>query len=250
MVRWLLLAIVAGAICASATAGDTTEATFTATIIAVRAGSGDAGPVEIDLRVDVAERGVAGPGQVARVRCAADQRPQNHPRLGLGDQLRVTAALAPASRVAGIDFAGAAAGPMEYLGRGELLRPGENATIDRGSREARVLVKLLAPLGPECHRETAGLLIALAEKHPDKLRVQIFDMFSAPGRAEMAREGLNCATVLVNNRHDFQLREGDRVRKVQFVHRPNAAGSSYHSEDVVTIVTREIARLYPEKKRD
>ena len=253
MVRWLLLgAIVACAICSSAIAGDTAQEKFTATIVAMRAAaaSGDAEAVEIDLRLDVAGTGMTGPGQLARVRCAADQRPQDRPRLGLGDQLRMTAELAPSPDTDGIDFAGAAAGPIEYLGRGELVNPGENPTIDRGSPKAKVLAKLLAPLAPDCHKKTSGLLVALATQHPEKLRVQIFDMFSPGGRAEMNRERLNCATVLVNNRHDFQIKVGDRVRKVQFVHRPNMPNSTYASEDVVTVITREIARLYPDDKKE
>ena len=253
MVRWVLLvAIVACAVCANAIAGDATQAKFTATIIAMRAvtGSGDADPVETDLRVDVAENGIARPGQLARVRCTADQRPQNHPRLGLGDQLRMTAELSPAPGADGIDFAGAAAGPIEYLGRGEFVNPGEKPVTDRGSPKAKVLVKLLAPVGPECHQKTSALLVALATQHPDQLRLQIFDMFSPAGRAEMTRERLNCATVLVNNRHDFQIEESDRLREVQFVHRPNAPNSSYQSEDVVTVVTREIARLYPGENKE
>jgi len=249
MGRWVLpVAVVACVLCGNAIAADTIQAKFTATVIAMRAVAdpGKADLFELDLRIDTAEKELIPAGNIARVRGASDQRPQNSPRLGLGDQVQMAAELAPSRDTDGIDFAGAA-GPIEYLGRGEFINPGENPTLDRGSPKAKVLAKLLAPLAPDCHQKTAGLLVALAAQHPEKLRVQIFDMFSAAGGAEMNRERVNCATVLVNNRHDFQLEEGDRLRKLQFVHRPNMPNSTYASEDVVTVITREIARLYPDE---
>ena len=133
-----------------------------------------------------------------------------------------------------------AVGQLEKLGRGELVKPGNSPTIELGSPQAKVLVKMLAPLQTECHQKTMELLKELAAREPDRLRVQIFDMGIPEVRAEMMRERLQCATVLVNNREEFTLGE----RKVTFSHRPNEGRSTYQSEDVILVVEQEIARLY------
>jgi hypothetical protein len=135
---------------------------------------------------------------------------------------------------------------LKVLGRGELIRPGEGAAADLGSPEAKILVKMLAPMRPECHRETANLLKALAQREPERVRVQLFDMASPAGRVEMQREGLSCATVLVNNRYEFVLAGPEGERKVALWHRANSPQASYNSADAVAVVEQEIKRLYPE----
>ena len=134
----------------------------------------------------------------------------------------------------------------KVLGRGELIRPGEGAAADLGSPKAKVLVKMCAPLRPECHRETANLLRALAQREPERVRVQIFDIGNPAGRAEIQREGLSCATVLVNNRYEFTLAGPEGERQVALWHRPNSPRASYNSVDAVAVVEQEIRRLYLE----
>ncbi len=153
----------------------------------------------------------------------------------------------------------AAQAPM-LLGRGELLRPGRNAAFDSNAPKARVLVKMLAPL-TDCHAKTVELLKELAAREPERVRVQIFDTRTPSGRDEMRSERLNCATVLVNNRYEFEIGEpfdfaqGKPAgkpstqpagkRKVYLHHRPNDSQSPYNSEDVITVVEQELRRLYP-----
>lgn len=134
----------------------------------------------------------------------------------------------------------------KVLGRGELIRPGEGAAADLGSPKAKILVKMCAPLHTECHIETANLLKALAQREPERVRVQLFDMRSRAGRGEMQREGLRCATVLVSNRYEFTLAGPEGERRVTLWHRPNTPQASYNSVDVVAVVEQEIRRLYPE----
>ena len=135
-------------------------------------------------------------------------------------------------------------GEVEVLGRGEFVNPGQNPTLDLGSPEAKVLVKLLAPLQHECHQKTVELLKELAAREPERVRVQVFDMADREGmgRKEMLRERTMCATVLVNNRYEFTLGE----RKVVLSHKPNEPKSTYNSEDVIAVVEQEIKRLYGE----
>jgi hypothetical protein len=130
------------------------------------------------------------------------------------------------------------------LGRGECIRPGEGAVIDMGAPKARILVKMFAPLQTECHMKTADLLKSLAEREPDRVRVQIFDMATPAGREEMQKEGLTCATVLINNRYIFTIQTPTGPRKVALHHRPNDPRATYNSEDVITVVEQELKRLY------
>ena len=160
----------------------------------------------------------------------------------MGDQVRAT--LQPPKEVGGIVWT---AEGLEMLGRGELVKPGEGAAADLGSRDAKVLVKMFAPLGrAECHQKTAELLTELAERDGERVRVQIHDMTQAAGREEMQRERIRCATVFVNNRFVFTLEGTEGTRRVVLSHNPNEPQSTYKSEDVIAVAEQEIARLYPE----
>jgi hypothetical protein len=165
---------------------------------------------------------------------------------GPGDQVRAGLRLEEAKAEAGWWVVG----DPEVLGRGEFLNPGKEATEDLGSPDAKLLVKMLAPMGPECHQITAALLRELAERDPDRVRVQIFDMARPAGRMEMNRERLKCAAVLVNNRFEFVLGEEGDESKVELWHKPNTAKSTYNSEDVIAVVERELARTYPAEETE
>ena len=163
--------------------------------------------------------------------------------VGLGDQVRVgysSGVLGQLTSVAPLWLAES----VTRLGRGEFLNPAAKASVDLGSPDAKVLVKMFAPLGIACHQATVDLLKQLAGEEPQRLRVQLFDMHVPAMVAEVNRERLSCATVLVNNRYQFTIREGGKERKVEMTHRPNAERSTYNSEDVPVVVRQEIARIY------
>jgi len=182
-------------------------------------------------------------GQVIALEYAATASPRaKAPGVGYQIQAKISAEAAAKGKA----LRWVAEETSKVLGRGEMIRPGEGAVADLGSPEAKVLVKMCAPLRPECHRETANLLKALAEREPERVRVQLFDMGSPAGRAEIQREGLSCATVLVNNRYEFTLAGPEGERKVALSHRPNSPQASYNSADAVAVVEQEIERLYPE----
>ena len=162
--------------------------------------------------------------------------------IGLGDQVRATIAQTPA------EPASWSVEKITRLGRGEFVNPGEKASIDLGAPDAKVLVKMFAPLGIACHQPTVDLLRELAAAEPKRLRVQIFNVRDPATVGEANRERLTCATVLVNNRYQFTIPGGDKERKVEFTHKPNTEMSTYNSEDVPVVVRREIERIYgPEK---
>jgi hypothetical protein len=199
--------------------------------------------VQVSLRIDSVETqgSAVDPGTVVALRYRPDQVPERTP-LGLGDQIR--------ANVRGDGEAGedvlVATQALELLGRGEVVNPGEGAVFDQGSPQAKVLVKMLAPLAPACHQETARLLRELAAREPERVRVQIFDLSGPAGRQEANRERLHCATVLVNNRYQFTLSGAGEPREVQLYRRPNYPNSTYDSPDVIAVVEQELRRLYPE----
>ena len=199
--------------------------------------------VQVSLRIDAVETPGASvdPGTVIALRYRPDQIPERT-RLGLGDQVRAN--VRPDGE-AGEDVL-VATQALELLGRGEFVNPGEGALFDQGSPQAKVLVKLLAPLAPACHQETARVLRELAARELQGVRVQIFDLSGAAGRGEANRERLRCATVLVNNRYQFTLSGAGEPREVEFYRRPNDPSSNYNSPDVIAVVEQELRRLYPE----
>jgi hypothetical protein len=196
-----------------------------------------------ELRVDGApgEGSERNAGEVLPIRYQVG-RPANRGSAGLGDQISVVLG---SEKAAGGEWV--VQGKATVLGRGEFINPGEGAATDLGSSEARILVKLLAPLAPQCHRDTARLLMELGQQEPERVRIQIFDMMTPAGREEVNRERLHCATVLVNNRYRFALHTPEGPREVAFHRRPNGPRSLYNSEDVIAVVRQEIARLYPEQ---
>ncbi len=196
--------------------------------------------VAFDLRVDASAevKSPFKPGEVLKVQVPREQMRG----IGLGDQVRAAFDQAPAAGKTN------AASELLRLGRGEFVNPGEKATMDLGAPDAKVLVKMFAPLGIACHQPTVDLLTELATAEPKRLRVQIFDVRDPASAGEANRERLTCATVLVNNRYQFTIPDGDKERKVEFAHKPNAEESTYNSEDVPVVVRQEIQRIYgPEK---
>jgi hypothetical protein len=238
MIRIALIIAIAAmlALAAIAVAQAPQPASVTGTIVAMR--PSESSPAEIDLRVESAEakdlQARVGQAIAVGIRGVA----ANWHVIGLGDQVRVQIER-------GADDALTATGSVERLGRGEFVNPGRNPSRDLGSPNAKVLVKLLAPLQADCHRQTADLLQGIASEMPDKVRVQIFDVTEPAAREEMNRERLTCATVLVNNRYQFTLNQNGRKRAVELIHRPNTPESTYNSEDALAVVQQEIERLYP-----
>jgi len=233
----IALTIVAILTLAAVTAAQAPQsATVTGTIVAMR--PNETAPGEIGLRLESAEAKDLQTRVGQTIAVGVQGVTANWRVIGLGDQVRVQA-----ERGAGDTLT--ATGRVERLGRGEFVNPGKSPSRDLGSPNAKVLVKLLAPLQSECHRQTADLLQGIAAEEPDKVRVQIFDVTEPAAREEMVRERLNCATVLVNNRYQFTLDRNGRKRAVELIHRPNTPESTYNSEDALAVVRQEIARLYP-----
>lgn len=243
MVRWMILWAAAGLMGAAASGwAEAGAQTVIGTITALtEPQSGEEKALySCELRVDQVkgEEAKAQAGEAIAVRWERQQVPARL-RLGLGDQIQV--ALGSAEGGAGGRLV---EGEVVYLGRGEFLNPGQHPSLDLGSPQARVLVKMFAPLQSECHLKTAELLRGIAAQDPQRVRVQIFDVYQPAAREEMSRERLTCATVLVNNRYEFTLKGEGEARKVQLWHRPNTPTSSYSSEDAAAVVEQEAKRVY------
>jgi len=234
----------------SVKAASSTESMYRAEVVGVLLtaekmyDAGDVARWSGKLRVEeVTSGGQPTVGQVIALEYPAPASPRAK-ATGVGNQLQAEISAQAAAKGKALRWV--AEETPKVLGRGELIRPGEGAVADLGSPEAKILVKMCAPLRPECHRETANLLKALAQREPERVRVQLFDMGGPAGRAEIQREGLSCATVLVNNRYEFTLAGPEGERKVALSHRPNSPQASYNSADAVAVVEQEIRRLYPE----
>jgi len=237
-----LAALVTFASAISLAKADQVAYTLVGTIVGVRPAA-DSAP-EYDLRLDRAETGgfPVEAGQVLAVQPeSASPARRGEPKVGLGDQVRV--------QVSSLgDGRWQARGELQLLGRGEFLNPGQRPSRDLGSPQAKVLVKMFAPLHASCHLRTADLLVGIATEQPEQVRVQIFNLTNPAAREEMVRERLTCATVLVNNRYQFAVKGNGGERTVQLSHRPNEPESTYTSEDALAVVQQEMARLYPAPK--
>jgi len=258
--RWLAIVASAFACCivgfglngadVAVKAAGSTESMYRAEVVGVLLtaekmyDAGDVARWSGTLRVDEVTSGQQPKvGQVVALEYAMPASPgAKAPRVGYQVQAKISAQAAAKGKA----LLWVAEETPTVLGRGELIRPGEGAVADLGSPKAKILVKMCAPLQTDCHVETASLLKALAQREPERVRVQLFDMRSPGGRGEMQREGLSCATVLVNNRYEFTLAGPEGERKVALWHRPNSPQASYNSADAVTVVEQEIKRLYSE----
>ncbi len=240
---WLPLGGTPGALGATATASRMYESQqFVGTILAAQQMyvAKDISRYSAELRLEEVAKGSKQKlGEVLAVRyeLLKSAPPAMTPKAG--DQIRANGT---SKQVGGESWI--ALSDIVVLGRGEFIRPGQDALVDIGSPKAKILVKMFAPLQTECHIKTADLLKALAEREKDRVRVQIFNMGTPEGRQEMQKEGLTCATVLINNRYIFNIQTPSGPRKVALQHRPNDPRATYNSEDVVTVVEQEIKRLY------
>jgi hypothetical protein len=99
-----------------------------------------------------------------------------------------------------------------------------------GDLAAPIQIKFYAPLVLEWHQKTIGLLRQYNEHHPGRIHVTLMPMGLEECDAEM---DYGCAKILVNGDTDFTLPDG---RAVTLEKRPNQSTSTYHSEDVITLL--------------
>jgi len=108
-----------------------------------------------------------------------------------------------------------------------------NKILTFGEKSAPVKVEFYAPLTLEWHQKTIGLLRDYEKAHPGTLSVTLMPMGNSDCDTEMLKRGHKCAVIYINGKEEFKLPSGKSVTLEQ---RPNADGSTYNSEDVITIV--------------
>lgn len=114
-----------------------------------------------------------------------------------------------------------------------------------GSKDAKVTVEAIVPIGPECQARTVRMLRALAKAEPKRVLVKIVDYTGEEGQDLVKARGTNCASVFVNGDYTFDLKvPGKPDRHVEFWHKPNDPDSLYRSEDVVDVVGTRLAEAY------
>ena len=102
-----------------------------------------------------------------------------------------------------------------------------------GEKSAPTKIEFYAPLTLQWHQKTIGLLREYDKAHPGTIFVTLMPMGNSDCDSEMLKHGHKCAAILVNGKNEFTLPGGKTVTLQQ---RPNADGSTYNSEDVITIV--------------
>lgn len=117
--------------------------------------------------------------------------------------------------------------------RDKAIAEGPNQTETFGEESAPVKIEFYAPLALEWHQKTIGLLREYDQQRPGRIYVELMPMGNAECDQEMLGRGFGCAVIFIDGEHEFTLPEG---RKVDLQKKPNAEGSFYNSEDVVTVL--------------
>lgn len=116
----------------------------------------------------------------------------------------------------------------------QAISAGQSQKVETfGEESAPIIIEFYAPLVLEWHQKTIGLLREYDKAHPGTIFVTLMPMGNSDCDLEMLKHGHKCAAILVNGKNEFTLPGGKTVTLQQ---RPNADGSTYNSEDVITIV--------------
>lgn len=122
------------------------------------------------------------------------------------------------------------------------LGSGKGNTL--GNPDAKVRVVAVVPLGVECHMQTIQILQEIAKADPKRVRVEIYDMNSSKGQQELASHGVHCASVFVNGKNQWKIKQDGKERTVICMRKPNDPMSTYNSTDLIEVVHQEMARQY------
>jgi hypothetical protein len=103
-----------------------------------------------------------------------------------------------------------------------------------GRESAPIKIEFYAPLTLEWHQKTIGLLREYDKTHPAAILVTLMPMGNSDCDQTIQKRGVTCAVIYINGKNQFALPDG---RKVELYQRPNqTVGSTYNSEDVITIL--------------
>ena len=113
------------------------------------------------------------------------------------------------------------------------IKSGSNQIVTFGGKSAPIKIELYAPLTLEWHKKTIGLLKEYDKTHPGQVFVTLMPMGRSDCDEAMQKRGHKCAVIFINGKEEFKLPSGQEVTLEQ---RPNADGSTYNSQDVITII--------------
>lgn len=128
-----------------------------------------------------------------------------------------------------------------------VIKPIEGKDVQTfGSPTAKVKVIAVLPLKAGCHDPTIEIFKILSKAEPNRLRIEIVEMYSEEGKRRMKRHNMKCATILINNKTTFTLYSDGKKRKVVLERMPNDPSSTYYSIDLVDIIDMELKAKYGE----
>ena len=116
------------------------------------------------------------------------------------------------------------------------FRP-EEAII--GSPDAKLKIEACTPF--QCQQRTIELLTKLGKSHPDKIRVELFDMNSEEGRRVLDKYNKGCATIFFNGKMHFKIMKDGKEEEVIFT---QAEGGLYQPEDIIPVARQLLVELY------
>lgn len=114
----------------------------------------------------------------------------------------------------------------------------------KGPKDAKVRIEAYIPMDIACHMITVGLLYAIAEAEPKRVRVEIYNMNSDIGQERMEQKGIICAAVFINGESEHKVVRNGELTNVHLGGPINEAGGGYTVEDVIYIVNRELKQAY------
>jgi hypothetical protein len=108
-------------------------------------------------------------------------------------------------------------------------------TQEFGEEGAEVEIVAALPITHGCHVQTEAELKKAYEKHPDDIRLVIYDLFGPEGQEFVAQHGGMRAVVFINGKTTFEL--NGRPVKLEVIE-----GGTYVPADIVPIIEQELAK--------
>ena len=112
-----------------------------------------------------------------------------------------------------------------------------------GSAKAKVKVIAVIPTMVKCQKETCELIRSIAEKYPDMVHAEFYDMMMDDGAKILREREAECSTIFVNGKFRFTIKseEDNGTEDVCFSGSPNA---KYDLDQIVTVIKNKIKEAY------
>jgi hypothetical protein len=107
--------------------------------------------------------------------------------------------------------------------------------------DAKMKANCILPSSGDCHSPAVQMLKGVAQRYPDKVRVEFATMEQLGEKALTQQVGSYCAAVIINGKSDFDVAFEGSTRHVSLV---GSAPSHYSLRDLLDCVTTVYTDLY------